>query len=87
MIYQKKFYKYQKNGIIYFTGDDGNQFFLIFAPMLNSLTLDNNKKVTNWILTRVSLEKSKLFDPILAPIMSNLANGRISFKFSNFVLV
>ena len=32
-----------------FIGNDGNQGFLVFSPMLNSLTLDNSKIVTNWI--------------------------------------
>ena len=41
---------------MYFTGDDGYQNFLDFAPMLNSLILDSNKKVTNWISTRISSE-------------------------------
>ena len=37
---------------MYFTGDDGYQDFLVFAPMLNSPTLDNeDKNVTNWIST------------------------------------
>ena len=31
----------------YFTGGDGYQKILVFSPMLNSLTLDNNKKATN----------------------------------------
>ena len=30
---------------MYFPGGDGYQIFKSFAPMLNSLTLDNNKKV------------------------------------------
>ena len=30
--------------IMYFTGDDGYQTFLVFAPMLSSLILDSNKK-------------------------------------------
>ena len=42
--------------------------------MLNSLTLDNNKKVTNQI--------SKPFDTNLALSMTNLANGKVSLKFS-----
>ena len=32
-----------------FTGNDGYQnIFLVFAPILSSLVLDSNKKVTNW---------------------------------------
>ena len=34
-------------GRAYFTGGDGYQKLLVFAPILNSLTLDNNKKATN----------------------------------------
>ena len=36
---------------MYFTGDDGYQNFLVFAPMLSSLILDSNKKVTKWTST------------------------------------
>ena len=38
-------------GMMYFTGDDGYQNLLVFAPMLSLLILDSNKKVTNWIST------------------------------------
>ena len=55
--------------------------------MLNSLTLDSNKNVTNWILTGISPEKIKHLDPVLAPIMSILANGRVSIKFTDSVLM
>ena len=34
-------------GRIYFTGNDGNQNSFVFAPMLNSIVLDSNNKVTN----------------------------------------
>ena len=40
-------------GRIYFTGDVGYQNFLDFIPMLKSLILDSNKKVTYWIWTRI----------------------------------
>ena len=40
-------------GKMYFTGDDGYQNFLVFAPMLSLLILDSNKKVTNWISTGI----------------------------------
>ena len=72
---------------MYFTGNDGYQNFLVFAPMLSSLVLDSNKKVPNWILTGISSEKIKPFDTNLEPTMSNLANGRVNLKFNNFVLV
>ena len=35
----------------------------------------------------MSSEKIKLFDTILEPTMSNLANGRVKLKLSNSVLV
>ena len=49
-------------GIIYFIGDDGYQNFLVFAPMLSSVILDSNRKVTDWISTGISSEKIKPFD-------------------------
>ena len=35
-------------GRMYFTGNNGYQIFLVFAPILSSLILNYNKKVTNW---------------------------------------
>ena len=58
---------------------------VIFAPMLTSLILDSDKKVTNWISIGISSDKIKLFDSNLEPTMSNLANGKISLKFNNSV--
>ena len=46
----KKLYKYKKKGYyfllrrMHFIDHDGYQNFQIFAPILSSLTLDNNKK-------------------------------------------
>ena len=54
--------------------------------MLISLILDSNRKVTNRISTRISSEKIKPFYTGLEPTMSNLANGRVNFKFNNSVL-
>ena len=54
--------------------------------MLNFLTLDKNK-VTEWILITISPKNIKHFDPNLAPIMYNLAKGRVSVKFNKAVLV
>ena len=69
-------------GRIYFTGgNDGYQLFLAFSPM------DNSKKVTNWILTRVSSKKIKPLYTNLALIMSDLANGRVNLKFNDSVLM
>ena len=72
---------------MYFTGNHGYQSFLVFAPMLSSLTLANNKNVTNLISNVVSPEKIKPFDTNLEPTMSNLANGRVILKFNSSVLV
>ena len=54
--------------------------FLVFALMHSSLTLDNNEKVTNWILTGISSKKINPFDINLELTMSNLANGRVILK-------
>ena len=62
---------------MYFIGNDGHQHFLVFAPMLISLMLDGNEKVTDWILTRISSEKIKPLDTNLETTMSNLANCRV----------
>ena len=51
--------------------------------MLNSLTLDNNKKVTNWISEGASPENIKPFERNLVPTMTNLANSKAMLKFSN----
>ena len=74
-------------GRTYFTGNDGYQNFLVFCPMLSSLILDSNKKVTDWISTGISSEKIKPFDTGLESLMSNLANDRVNLKFNNSVLV
>ena len=55
--------------------------------MLSLLILDANKKVTNWISSRIPSENIKPFDINLEPAMSNLANGQVILKFSNSVLV
>ena len=41
-----------------FAGNNGYQKFLVFAPMLISLTLGNNSKVTNRLSTGISPEKN-----------------------------
>ena len=74
-------------GKMYFTGNYGYQKFLLFAPMLSSLILDSNKKVTYWISTEISSIKTKPFDTNLEPSMSNLANARVNLKFDNSVIV
>ena len=73
-------------GRMFFTGNGGYQNFSVFAPMLNSIKLDSNKKVTNWILRGISSEKNKPFDTNLEPTMSNLLNGRVTLIFSNSIL-
>ena len=72
---------------MYFTGDDGYQNFLVFAPLLSSLILDSNKNVTDWISTGIWSEKIKPIDIELELTMSNLANGRVYLKFKNPVFV
>ena len=74
-------------GRVYFIDDKGYQNFLVLAPMLSLLSLDNNKKVPNWISTVISPEKNKSFDANLGPTMSNLANDRVILKFNNTLLV
>ena len=41
-----------------FTGNNGYQNFLVFAPMFSSLILDKSKKATNWILTLNVIQKN-----------------------------
>ena len=55
--------------------------------MLSSLILAFNKKVTNWILTRISSENVKPFNTNFDQPMSNLANGGVILKFNHSVLV
>ena len=52
-----------------FTGDGGYQNFLVFAPMLHSLKLGSNKKVSPWISTEISCEKVNTFNTNLEPTM------------------
>ena len=63
----------------------GYQKFLYFAPILSSLILDRNEKVTKWLSTGISSEKIKRFDAGCEPAMSNLTNGSILLKFKNSV--
>ena len=73
---------------MYFTGDNGYQNFLVFAPMLSSLTLDSNKKFNNCIYIDWNIIwKIKPFDTNLEPTMSNLANGKRILEFNNSILV
>ena len=72
---------------MFITGNDGYQNFLVFAPMFSSIILAINEKVINWISTGISSENIKQFDNNLEPTMSNLANGRVIFKYNNPVLV
>ena len=53
-------------------------YFSVFAPMLSSLILDSNRKVSSWISTGISSEKNKPWDTDLELTMSNLANGRVN---------
>ena len=46
-------------GRMNFREDDGYKYFLVFGPMLNSKTLDNNNdSVTNWISTENIIRKN-----------------------------
>ena len=72
---------------MYFTDNDGYQNYLAFAPMLSSIILDGNKKISNWLSTGISSEKIKLFVNNLEPTMFNLVIGRVNLKFNNSVLV
>ena len=55
---------------MHFPSDNGYKI-LVLVPMLSTLTLDSNKKVTNWMLTKIPSEKVKLFHTILEPTISN----------------
>ena len=72
---------------MYFTGDDGYQNFLVFVPILSSLTVIAIKKLLTRYWLEYYLKKMKPFDTNLEPIMSNLATSRVILKFSNSVLV
>ena len=74
-------------GRMYFTDDYGYKNFSVFTPMLSSIIFYSNKKVTNWILTRISSEKIKPFDTYFKPTICNLANGRVILKFNNSFFV
>ena len=63
------------------------RIFLVFAPMLSSLMLDRNKKITYWISTGILSENIKPFDTKLGLNMYNLANGTVIIKFNNSVIV
>ena len=52
---------------MYFTGDNGYKNFKVFAPILSSVILDSNKKVTNWMSISISSEKIKPFHNDLEP--------------------
>ena len=54
--------------------------------MISSLIFDRNRKVTNWIVTRILSEKIKSFGTDLEPTMANSAHGRVNLKFNNPVL-
>ena len=82
MLYQKIFTNINNKsdfliGRMCSTDNDGYQIFSVFVRILNSLILSNHKKVTNWIFTGIYPQKLELFEPTRAPMMYNLANGRI----------
>ena len=59
-------------GRMYFTGNDGYQNFVVFAPFLSFLILHSNRKVTNWVSTGISHEQMKPFNTGLESKISNL---------------
>ena len=65
---------------MYFTGNDGYQNVLVFAPLLSTPVLDSNRKITDQILTGISSKKIKPFDTGLELAMSNLANVRVNLN-------
>ena len=54
---------------MYFTGDNGYRSFLVFVSMLSSLTVDNNKKVTSWMLTRILSDTNHLILALNQPCL------------------
>ena len=74
-------------GKMHFTGNDGQQNFLAFSPILSSLILDKDKKFTKWIRTGISSKNIKRSDTSCEPTMSNLINGSALLKFNNSVSV
>ena len=83
---KKKGYNFMLDRM-YFTEIFGYQKFLFFAPMLSSVTVDKNEKVSYSTSTGISSEKIKTFDTKLEPTVSNLANDRVILKFQKSVLV
>ena len=81
-----KFHIYQKKDIIFLlgriccTGEDSYKIILVFDLLLSSLILHSNKKVTNWISTRILSEKYNFFDANFEPTMCDFANGRVSYN-------
>ena len=59
---------------MYFTGDDGYQNFLDFAPMLSSLVIE---KLLNVYRSEYNLKKIERFDTSPESAMSNSATSRI----------
>ena len=59
---------------MYFTSDDGYQNVFVFDSMPCPLKLDSNNKIHD-------INKNKPSHPSNEPILSNLANGRVSIKF------
>lgn len=68
---------------MHLTGNDNYHNFLVFVPIFNLVTFDDNK-VRNWISTGILPEKNKPFVPSIAPFM---CNGRVNKKFSISILV
>ena len=67
---------------MYFTTNDGDQNFLVFAPKLSSLILHRNKKLLTAYRLKYHLKKTKSFDNNLELTMRNIANDRVILKFN-----
>ena len=75
--------KYQRKDMIFYQVECILQvkmvikFFFIFTPILSSLVLGSNKKVTKWESTGISPAKMRTFDINLETTISTLADGKV----------
>ena len=71
--------------MFYFSTAERNSQAIVVIR-INSLILNNDKQVNNWISTWVSSEEMKTLDNSLDPTVTNIANGRVSLNFNNSVV-
>ena len=69
---------------MYFTDNDDYHKFLVFVPVLNSLTMDNNKIFLTGYPPEYHLKKMYPLDTNFEQAMSNSVNGRAILKFNYF---